>query len=307
MIIAVCVASSALAFQVTTAPATKPTTRPAATKPAPASRPAAKAKEVDPLRAAMLELQREAQTALQQKKPFPREKSDYFQPGNPIEANALLKTLGSRINQSPRIDAYVKYQLLSAVEKFDGEQSLDALKAYVLGSPSLIALPGTTQQEQQKWTQKALTAKQDDVEAINKEWNETLAPFIEANAIIIAYRDAMKAKIEVPDELKHKYFQAYLEDLSQRAAAGFEIDKELNAISKTIIAWGHLAKKSQINDMLGALKEYAARKPPKFYEKLSWRAKDKEAYWTYHYAGLSVTKVEKIQAELETALNNATE
>ncbi len=282
----------------TSGPATRPTT-------APASRPAPKVKEPDPLRLAINALTQEAQAALAQRKPLPRQKSDYFPADNKIDVQALIKALGSRISQNPRIDAYVKFQLLAAREAFDGDLALPALKAYVLGAPPMIALPGTTQQEQQKWNQKAMTARQDDVEKINDEWKAALAPYIEVNDIIIAYRDLMKSKIQPPDDLKHKYFEAYLEDLSQRGTAGFEIDKPLAAISKTISSWAPLAKKAQVQDMLTALKEYTARKPPKMFEELSW--KDGKARWSTHDAGLSVTKIEKLRDQLVEAEKNAIE
>lgn len=309
-VLSLCVVASAFAAEPATKPASaaaKATTKPAAIKPTttPATRPAAKVKEQDPLRLAVAELTREAQAALQQKKPFPRSESDYFQDGNGVSMDGLIKTLGNRVHQNPRIDAYVKFQLLSAAQSFEGQQALDAMKAYVLGSPTLIALPGLTQQEQQKWNQKAITAKREDLDQINQEWNDALAPFIEANQIILAYRDLMRSKIQPPEETKHKFFQAYLEDLSQRAAAGFEMDKDFNAASKSILAWAQTAKKEQIKELQSALKEYIARKPPKFYEKLTWR--NDKATWTYHYAGLPLTKVEKLQDELGTAMKNALE
>lgn len=287
-------------------PTTSPTTR-AATKPTttPATRPQAKMKEPDPLRVAISELSREAQTALQQRKPFPRTESDYFKTGHKIEAQALLKTLAGPLNQNPRVDAYVKFQLLSAFESFSDDLALPALKAYVLGSPALIALPGVTHQEQQKWTQKALQAKQDDVAKINEEWKAALAPYEEANTIILAYRDLMKSKIDAPLELKHKFLQASLEDLSQRGAAGFEITKPVNALAKTITAWGATAKREQIKEMLAALKEYTQRRPPKMLEELRWR--NEKATWTTHDAGVTVSRIEKIRDELEIAEKNALE
>lgn len=296
-----------VAFAQRADPPKPPTSGPSATRPAtaPATRPQPKVKEPDPLRVAINELSREAQSALQQRKPFPRAESDYFRPGHKIEATALLKVLDGPLHQNPRVDAYVKFQLLSAFESFSGDLALPALKAYVLGSPALIALPGVTQQEQQKWNQKALQAKQDDVAKINEEWKATLAPYEEANGIILAYRDLMKSKIDAPPDLKIKFLQASLEDLSQRGAAGFEITKPLNALAKTIAAWGATAKRAQIKEMLAALKEYTQRRPPKMLEELRWRGE--KATWTTHEAGLNVNRIEKIRDELELAEKNALE
>lgn len=292
----------ALAFAQTTMPSTKPTTKPATS---PTTRPQVRVKEPDPLRVAITELSREAQAALAARKPFPRDQSDYFKPGHNVEPQALLGVLGGRLSQNPRVDAYVKYQLLSAFESFSGDLALPALKAYVLGAPPLIALPGVTQQEQQKWNQKAIQAKQDDVVQINEEWKATLAPYVEANAIIISYRDLMKSRIHPPSDLQHKFYQACLEDLAQRGAAGFEIDKPFNALSKQILVWAATAKRAPITDMLSALKEYSQRRPPKMLEELRWR--NNKATWTTHDAGLNATKVRTLQEELEKAQKAALE
>lgn len=294
-------------FSQTTRPAARPSTQPAtkpATRPAtpPATRPA---RQVDPLRVAILELQREAQAALQRREPFPRQTSDYFAEGNSIDPQALLKVLSGRIHQNPRVDAYVKYQLLSAVKRFEGELSMPAIKAYVLGAPPMITLPGLTPQEQQKWNQKATSAKKEDVSKINKEWNDSLAPYLEANRIIETYRDEMKSKIEPTPETKGKFYHACLEDLSQRAAAGFEMDKALTAQIKTIVTWAQMAPRAQLKDLQAGVKEYTLRKAPEMLEELVVSERTDRIYWRTHDAKLSESKLEKLIEELQKAADNA--
>lgn len=262
----------------TTQPATRPATTPAASRPT-------RERPDDAIRPALLKLQGEAQDALRRNQPFPRKAPDYFTTGDAaataatVKQTDLIRALARRINQNPRVDAYVKWQLLSLAPQFDEAHAMDAMKAYVLGAPPLIPLPGLDQRERQEWDRKGMTAKETDVAGVNEEWTKKKAPYEAANEIVVLYRDEMAKRIAVPPELKAKLLQARLEDLSQRAAAGLDTNAAFKSLSIEIKTWAPLAKRAAVREMIAFATEYTRRTGPVVYEKLMWSDRTKKTYW----------------------------
>lgn len=285
-------ASTLLAAPATT-PSSRPTTR-AASRPVRAE---------DPIRVAITALQREAQEAARRGPAFPRTESDYFASQSagtaaPIAPAELLKAVTRRISPDPRVDAYVKWQLLSGVTGFDGTLVKDAIAAYVNAAP-LIPLPGLTAQERQRWVQLAqrveTEAQSDELEA---KWEAERSPYVEANAIVITYRDAIRAKITATDDLRPRVLQAHFEDLSQRAAAGLDVDKELTAWIGETRAWATLAKRPALADMATFVREYTRRQGPAINDNLVWYDSRKSASWRTRKAQLDEKKLATLVEQL---------
>lgn len=284
--------------------ATRPTTSQPAVERSSTTRPA-KTRKPDVIKTAIGDLTREASAAIARKEAFPRDTPDYFSDKEVvIDPKELIRALARPISSDPRIDAYIKLQLLSGVEQLEGDDAAGALDAYIKGVPQLIPVPNA-QRDRQTWDMKKLQAKEADVERINAEFLEWRAPFEERNATTLAYRDALCSRINPSDELKPKWFKARVEDLSQRCEAGFEPTKEWSALAKEIHAWSQLAPKKAISDMVGFLNEYTKRTGADFYEKLVWSDRSSSAYWRDRPGRLDKRKLEKLIEGLKTAEQNA--
>ena len=290
----------------TTAPASNPAAKAVATRPARGRSPEARAAE-DAIRAAVVELTREAQEAYRKEGgTLPRTESDYFKDKSPaIDQGALITALGRQISRDPRIDGYVKLQLLSAVEQFDTGNAKSAIDAYIK-APALVPLPGLTARELQPWDRKAMTAKEADIDAINVEFRQLLSGAEAANAPILAYRNEMMSKVQTDDETKPRLLQARVEELSQRAAAGFDTWKLWQSLSTDIQTWASLASKQQVSGMIAFLKDYAKRTGPTVYEELKWSKRGTpHADWKSRKAILEPKRMASLLDALKAAEANA--
>jgi hypothetical protein len=252
-----------------------------------------------------LVLQREAQDATRRRVAFPRNEPDYFK-RTPVAVDQadLLKALERRISPDPRIDAYIKTQLLSGVERFDEAHARAAISAFI-SAPALIPLPGLTQRELQPWAERASRATEADLEKINDAWEQERAPYIAANEPITRYRDLLRQRIAVSDALRPMLLRARLEDLSQRAAVGLEVDKELTALAGDMQAWTTTAPRAAVAEMAGFAQEYAKRTGPTTNDKLAWNERSHRAIWRTRKAQLNANRLEKLIEALEAAAKRA--
>lgn len=295
---------------ITTRPATTraATTRSVATKPtAHGKSPEAKASE-DAIKSAVAALTKEAQDAF--KKPggtLPRSEPDYFKdhPAT-VDQDTLATAISKSISHDPRVDAYIKLQLISAVDKFDADHAKEAIDAYV-AAPALVPLNGVGPRDTQFWDRKAMNAKKSDLPTINGEFRQQREQAEAANGPMIAYRNAIQTRITTNDELAPRLLQARVEDLSQRATAGFDTDSLFKTLSSDIEAWSALATKKQIQSMSSFLKEYSKRTGPKVYEELRWsnRGKTGKPDWKDHDAVLDEKRMAKLLEALDKNLANA--
>ena len=105
----------------------------------------------------------------------------------------MLDAIGRRIDVDPRVDAYVKLQLLSAVEKFDRPFATQVINAYV-AAPQLLPMPALDQSDRKAWDDRAARAKKGDVDRINDQLGREVAG-VEVNDLLLTnYRDALRAR-----------------------------------------------------------------------------------------------------------------
>lgn len=288
----------------------KPSTaRPAATKPGTegtanrtATRPAS-ARAPDPVRDAVVALFREGTDAAKSNKPFPRPDFDYLAGRTDVQQADIVKALGQQQSGNPRVDAYVKLNLLSAVPStFSEENALAATRAYVLSGQSLRKLPSVDLHERQDWDRKVGQVNSaDQVAQANAEFERATQAILDDDKIVIRYRDELRSKLASTDgPTMVKIFAAQLEDLSQRAQLGYETDDDLAALKKQIDKWAKKADRKDLATLARATSEYKyLTKAPTVYTKLSWSASSRKARWGSRAAALSASKLEAIIKDLE--------
>ena len=186
----------------------------------------------------------------------------------------------------PRATAYVKWQLLSgAPDKFDAGHLPRVLGIYE-NAPAPPPRFGSTPDERNKLDLLVLKARKEDDAVLSTKVEERVRQETEANKPILAYRDALYAKLPGGyDALVAGFRDAHERTLA--AAGGGSYDEHAARVVKDALAWAQSG--SADPDLCGKLTDLVAklrhvRSPPYYaraqwrYERLSWSAKTDALY-----------------------------
>lgn len=236
------------------------------------------AKAKSSIDAAIEALRKEYAAHLRDPKLPVREESDYFAKDRPadVTAEAILAAMEQPMAGDPRLVAYVRWQLLSALPETveDPAHVARAIKIY-RAAPPPVPRYGLRPAEQQKLDAALVGARPQDDVALTLKLQALAKPTIDANRPLLAYRDAWYRRLPKGPAT----FRAALADAQQRqdAAAGAE------AWVPTVIAdvQGWLVAGSVDARECAALAEFVgqlrARPPPPYYasaavrrDKLTW-------------------------------------
>lgn len=289
------------------APATKPA---AASKPAAATRPAAtrSSRTADPVRDAVAMLFREATDAARAGKPFAHPEGDALAGRRDLPEPRAIEALAAQQSPDPRVDAYVKLNLLSAFDRFDPANANAAVRAYALGSPPLAIYPSADAHERQDWERKiGQVMSAEAVAKVNADYEAAIAKVAERNDLMLRYRDALRAKLAATDDPTWaRIYAAQLEDLAQRSAIGIDTDKLLTPLVKQIEQWSAKAGRPAVRQMIASVNEYLSRKePPIVFTKMTWNEKTRKARWGDREATLDQAKLKKLLETLKVREKDA--
>jgi hypothetical protein len=242
----------------------------------PASRPGA-----DPSTAAIAKAievcAREFDAYLRDQSATIRTESDYFKqnPSPDVKLEAVLRVLERPMDVDPRLQAYVKWQLLSAVpDKFDAALLSRAGQVY-LRAPAPQQRPGTAVAEQQAMMTE-LQANRNKLDELNEKHKKRVADFLAAQEPILKYRTALFAHLPVSGEA----IAAGFEDVATRAAAGAEFDKFLDTLLGSARNWVLDGKASpkQIAALTQLVERVKNTKAPSYYDQAAINSKG-APYW----------------------------
>jgi hypothetical protein len=230
--------------------------------------PAAKAnsapdpKSIAAVNAAAAVLVKEAQAGLSESgaatKPKLREKSDYFgaTPPAAITPDAIVMALDRTQSSDARVDAYVKWQLLSAVPgKFATELVPKALGAY-RHAPEPYSHPGLDRSRLQSMLFRIGITKKESIGPLNEEFGGAIAKFNKQNEYVLRYRNDMYAHLPGGDN--GDAMMAGLEDVFTRVRHGVNSKDIWDAVSSSMQGWSVTAEARQRNAMIGALESLLA-------------------------------------------------
>ncbi len=223
-----------------------------------------------------------------------RSESNYFvdNPSAEVTPELIVKALGNRISGSPRLQAYVKWQLLSAIPgKFDEAQAPAALRAYS-SAPAPVAMPGMDPQQRRQIDMALSRLRQDEVAGVDKEISEQAGRVALANAPILAYRDAMFARLPSA----YDTYVAGMEDLVQRMGTGADIRGHATNVLGGLQAWalGMDAKPPQVQNMLAALGRLKTLKAPDYISGVTWDSKGNKAKSKSGRSGLEAKEIDRV-------------
>ena len=222
---------------------------------------------------------------------------------NPVQLSeeSLLDALERPLVDDPRCAAYVKWQLLSgAPEKFDAKVLPRVLKVYET-APAPRARFGSTPEERQKLDLLLLKARKEDDAALSTKVEERVRREAEANKPVLAYRDALYARLPAGfDALVAGFRDAHERTLA--AAWGGSSDEHAGRVVKDALAWAQSGAADP--QQCAKLTELVARlrfvRSPPYYARAYWRY-DRLAWSTKTDAVYSAKKL----SDLENVLREA--
>jgi hypothetical protein len=273
---------------------------------APKRPPAAKAPssaETTAINAAVAELKKEyaAHQKDPESKPL-RDRSSYFL-DNPAQVTpeAILAALDRTTANDPRLAAYLKWQLLSAVpEKFDPSLSPVVLDLYRKARQPPPRL-GLSPKDQAKLTAALVGMRKGDDLAFNAKFEEAVAKDAAANRPVLGYRDELYAKLPP----SYESLVAGFRDANERLAAGTAHTEFAERVVKDAQDWaltgaGEPAQYGQLADLVAKLRFVRG---PAYYSVVRVR-QDKPAWSTKTETLCSAKKLaalEKVLREVERA------
>ena len=168
-----------------------------------------------------------------------RAESDYFKTGDgeadagDVTPEIVVEALNSRLHQAPAVDAYLKYQLLSGVpDKFPDELARPAVQAYQ-NAPAPIPQPGMDPQERQQMQRLIQGLDQAGAKRADTEFQTYAEQQTQGNEQIVAYRDALYAKLPVSGPM----LAAGLQDIYERSNAGIRSNNLVRLVISDAKAW----------------------------------------------------------------------
>jgi hypothetical protein len=251
-----------------------PTSRPAA-----ASKPAADPQTAVITRAAE-ELAREYGAFLHNPEKSVRKEADYFKqnPSPDVTPEGILRVLERPLNGDPRLQAYVKWQLLSGVPKVFDEKLVARAGSSYTRAPVPMPRPGVTQADQQALN-RDMYQNQAKIDEVNGRYQRQIAQFNAAHEPILKYRALLLARLPVTGET----LAAGFEDVAARVAAGVDFDDFLDTLLGSARNWLLDGKASprQLSAMAQVVERVKSTKPPTYLDKAyvnskgtpSWKTK----------------------------------
>ena len=261
-------------------------------------------KAIAALNAAAAELVKEAQAAFKESLPKVRDKCDYFElkPNPAITPEIILMGLERSQNGDARIDAYVKWQLLSGLSNpFPDDLAPRALAAY-RRSPEPFNHPGLDHNKLKSALFRVGTMKKDRMDDINKGFAEALDKFASDNLYILHYRKDLYGRLPVSGES----LMAGVEDIFTRARHGIPAGDFWETVSGSIQGWSLSADGRQRDAILHALEKLSKLVKDSNYKpfvRVAWSDDIKSG--GMHWEDQMSIDDNKIQALLETLRNSA--
>jgi hypothetical protein len=214
-----------------------------------------------------------------------RKDSNYFvqSPDGEVTVEAILTALERRVGDEPKMDGYIKWQLLSGIKgKVDGKLAGRAIAIYQR-APQPAIRPGTDDAEKRQ-LQQMLPPRVEDAEVAdqyNKEWTEKVFRARQANEPIFRFRDELFEKL--PASLGT--FRAGLQDAYLRVMNGYAADKFVEGMEKDIRDWAHEARPAELNDLAnllrGLAREMTGKTPrsPEYFTQVHYDSKNQKLSW----------------------------
>jgi hypothetical protein len=231
----------------------------------------------DALTNAAKEMATEFETALKDPSGTFRDKSDYFAKSTEMfDQDAILTMLEKKHHKDPRVDAYVKWQLISAQKgQFDEAHTKRAIAVYTNKRPSPAPYPGTSPNEQAELANAIKGMKQTDVEAANAKWKEKLATHQRQYAPMLGYRDELYTRLPRNFETLH----AAYEDALDRINRGYDASAFVKRVGQDLRSIAAGSKPVEIGKLATMVQYYSGKTGAVVSTDVIFDEKAKEVKW----------------------------
>jgi hypothetical protein len=219
-----------------------------------------------------------------------------------LSPESLLDALERPAGDDPRAAAYVKWQLLSAApQKFDAKLLKRVLTVYEK-APAPPARFGLSPEDRSRLDALLSKAKKDDDSALSARIEERVRQDTEANRPILAYRDALYARLPASYESVVAGFRD-AHERTQAAAGGGSSDEHAARVVRDALAWAQSGDADA--EQCAKLAELVARlrfvRSPPYYARAAWRS-DHLAWSSRSDAVYSAKKLSDLENVLRETL-----
>jgi hypothetical protein len=234
-----------------------------------------------------------------------RDKSDFYATNKPegVTAETIMAALEKPIGTDPRAEAYVKWQLLSAIEsKFPDDLKARALRVY-RNAPPPSRHPGADHQELERALRRLGITNPDNEVPVNTDLGEAIKQYRLAIEPILSYRDELYSRLPPGYET----LAAGLSDTYDRASRGAPATEFWKNLMGSIRSWALASSDAaHMREMAGAVNKlymFVKDDHNKPYYRVIWVKTDKELGLRWQTQGTIEGGQEKYMEELATWLD----
>ena len=282
--------------------AAAPTTTPTTTATAPATpAPRTRIDARNPaLQAAIAELTKEIESALRSGDRSPRDLSNYFVGGSDVPPAAVIAVLRRPIANDPRVAAYVKWQLLSALpNQLDEKTSAELLQVYRT-APAPLPRLGMEKQNRDDLERMIRNARENDSERLIEQFEQMDERVERDNAFILKYRDGLFAKLPV----SYDAIAAGFDDAAVRLHLGADAADHARALCKAVEGWAPDAPPERLKAVSRALGQLEKKKGQGYYSRLYWSTSGRMQFTKTQGSLGRVSQLEELQEFVEDRIRN---
>jgi hypothetical protein len=200
-----------------------------------------------------------------------RRDTDYFRkiPSEHVTPEAVLKAIERPMRGAdPRLEAYVKWQLLSAVPgQFDQSLLQRAGRAY-LTAPAPMLRPGASDQDKRELTREVANREASEEKQINDDYDRRIQRFDSQHQPILDYRSALYQRLPMSPAT----LVAGLLDVESRIEVSADYDRLLDSVISSARNWlaEGKATRPQLQALIDAAKRVKDAKRPQFYDRVEF-------------------------------------
>src|SRR5688500_9336846 len=249
---------------------------------------------------AIVELTKEIEPALRNGERPPRDQSNYFLGGSDVPPSAVILALRRPLGSDARAQAYVKWQLLSALPReLDEKTSAEILQVYRT-APAPLPRLGMDKQSRDELERMIRNARESDSERLVEQFEQMDERVERDNLLILKYRDALFAKLPV----SYDAIVAGFDDAAARINVGADAADHARALCKAVEGWAPNAPPEQLKAVSRALSQLEKKKGQEYYSRLYWSTSGKMQFTKTQGSLGRVSQLEELQEFVQDRIRN---
>jgi len=210
-----------------------------------------------------------------------RQTSDYFiiSPSPDVTPDALIKAMERSLAPDARVDAYVKWQLMSGLPSIVDDKDVGKLIRLYSRAPLPGRHPGMDRQALQRALQSVGASNVSNETQVNAEFGKVLTQYAAQNAPMVNYRMALFQRMPVrPDAIA-----AGWEDVRQRVQLGAPAGALTDVLDSSTRSWmlthANAQQKRLMRDLITSVWKEADNREIQPYDRVAWDERSNLLTW----------------------------